>query len=117
MNDEIQKYLFDIHESICSIETYLGDQRNFFVYKENKMLRRAVEREFEIIGEAMSRIVKLIPDIPISEKHRIIGMRNRVIHGYDKIDDEIIWGTIIRHLPNLKIEIENFNFMTTRIIS
>ena len=106
MDNEIQKYLYDIHESICSIENYLGSQRNFFVYMENKMLRRAIEREFEIIGEAMNRIVKIIPDNPISCKHQIIGMRNRVIHGYDKIDDEIIWGTIIRHLPNLKIEIE-----------
>jgi len=110
MDNEIQKYLYDIQESICSIESYLGDQRNFFVYKENKMMRRAIEREFEIIGEAMKRIVNLIPDIPLSCKHQIIGMKNRVIHGYDKIDDEIIWGTIVRHLPNLKIELENLNF-------
>ena len=107
MDNEIKKYLYDIHESICSIESYLGDQRNFFVYKENKMLRRAIEREFEIIGEAMNRIVDIAPDIPISDKLQIIGMRNRVIHGYDKIDDEIIWGTIVRHLPTLKAEIEN----------
>jgi uncharacterized protein with HEPN domain len=106
MDNEIKKYLYDIHESICSIENYLGTQRNFFVYMENKMLRRAIEREFQIIGEAMNQIVKLIPDIPISGKHQIIGMRNRVIHGYDKIDDEIVWGTIVRHLPNLKVEIE-----------
>ena len=111
MDNEIQKYLYDIQESICSIESYLGDQRNFFVYKENKMLRRAIEREFEIIGEAMNRIVKLMPDIPISDKLQIISMRNRVIHGYDKIDDEIIWGTIVRHLPVLKTEIENLGLM------
>jgi len=106
MDNEIKKYLYDIQESICSIENYLGAQRNFNIYVENKMLRRAVEREFEIIGEAMSRIDKLYPDISISSKHQIIGMRNRVIHGYDKIDDGIIWGTIVRHLPDLKIEIE-----------
>ena len=106
MDNEIKKYLHDIGESVCSIEHYLGDQRNFFAYTENKMLRRAIEREFEIIGEAMSRIDKLLPDIPISSKRQIMGMRNRVIHGYDKIDDEIVWGTIVRHLPVLKIEIE-----------
>ncbi len=72
---------------------------------ENKMLRRAVEREFEIIGEAMSRIDKINPEITISSKRQIISMRNRVIHGYDKIDNEIIWGTIVRHLPSLKKEI------------
>ena len=72
---------------------------------ENKMLRRAVEREFEIIGEAMSRIDKINPEITISSKRQIISMRNRVIHGYDKIDNEIIWGTIVRHLLSLKKEI------------
>ena len=106
MDDEVKKYLYDIQESIRSIEYYLGEQRNFNVYMENKMLRRAIEREFEIIGEAMNRIHKLIPDIHISDKHQIISMRNRVIHGYDKIDDGIIWGTIVRHLPTLKREIE-----------
>jgi uncharacterized protein with HEPN domain len=105
MNNEINKYLYDIHEAICSIENYLGTQRNFNVYMENKMLRRAIEREFEIIGEAMNRIDKLKPDISISDKYQIISMRNRAIHGYDKIDDGIIWGTIVRHLPVLKIEI------------
>jgi uncharacterized protein with HEPN domain len=104
--DEVKKYLYDIQESICSIEDYLGEQRNFNDYIENKMLRRAIEREFEIIGEAMNRVHKLIPDIPISDKHQIINMRNRVIHGYDKIDDGIIWGTIVRHLPALKKEID-----------
>ena len=52
----------------------------------DKMLRRAVEREFEIIGEAMSKIKKLDSTIAISSKRQIINMRNRVIHGYDKID-------------------------------
>lgn len=71
------------------------------------MLRRAIEREFEIIGEALNRIDKLAPDIEITGKKQIIGMRNRVIHGYDKIDNEIIWGIIVRHMPVLKIEIQN----------
>lgn len=56
MNQEIKKYLFDILESINSIENYLGEKRDFFVYNSNKMLRRAVERELEIIGEALNYI-------------------------------------------------------------
>ncbi len=107
MELEIKKFLFDIRESIDSIEHYLGDKRDFKDYMSDKMLRRAVEREFEIIGEAMSRIGKIDPTIDISSKKQIISMRNRVIHGYDKIDNEIIWGTIVRHLPTLKIEIDN----------
>ena len=106
MELEIKKYLFDIHESIDSIEKYLGEKRDFKVYMADKMLRRAVEREFEIIGEAMNRIDRLDSSINISSKYQIINMRNRVIHGYDKIDNEIIWGTIVRHLPKLKQEVE-----------
>ena len=106
MELEIKKYLFDIKESIDSIEKYLGTKRDFKIYLANKMLRRAVEREFEIIGEAMGRLEKLDSTISISSKKQIISMRNRVIHGYDKIDNEIIWGTIVRHLPTLKDEIE-----------
>ena len=105
MNNEILKFLFDIQVSIESIENYLGDKRDFKVYMENKMLRRAVEREFEIIGEALNCINKLDVSITISGMKQFIGMRNRVIHGYDKIDDEIVWGTIVRHLPTLKSEI------------
>jgi uncharacterized protein with HEPN domain len=108
MDNAIKKYLFDIQESIDSIQNYLGNKRDFKVYLEDKMLRRAVEREFEIIGEAMSRIEKLDSTIEISSKRHIISMGNRVIHGYDKIDNEIIWGTIVRHLPTLKLEIDNF---------
>ncbi len=107
MELEIKKSLYDIRESIDSIENYLGFKRDFNVYRSDKMLRRAIEREFEIIGEAMSRIEKIDSTINISSKKRIISMRNRVIHGYDKIDNEIIWGTIVRHLPTLKSEIES----------
>lgn len=106
MKLEIKKFLYDIKESIESIENYLGDKRDFNIYLEDKMLRRAVEREFEIIGEAMSRIEKIDSTINISSKKQIINMRNRVIHGYDKIDNEIIWGTVVRYLPKLKQEVE-----------
>jgi len=107
MKLEIRKFLYDIKESIESIENYLGEKRDFNIYIADKMLRRAVEREFEIIGEAMNRIEKTDSTIDISSKKQIINLRNRVIHGYDKIDNEIIWGTIVRHLPKLKQEIES----------
>jgi uncharacterized protein with HEPN domain len=106
MDKKIYKYLYDIKESIHSIYDFLGEKRDFNVYLNNKMMRRAVEREFEIIGEAMNRIDKIDSSINITSKKSIIAMRNRVIHGYDKIDDEIIWGTIVRHLPILLNEIK-----------
>lgn len=106
MELKIQKYLYDIHLSIVSIYEYLGEERNFFVYKEDKKLRRAVERELEIIGEAAKRILELRPDIEIENARMIVDMRNWVIHGYDKVDDVIVWGVVCKHLPKLKEQIE-----------
>lgn len=86
--EEIRKSLFDIQESIDSIEGYLarflGEKRNFYVYMQEKHLRRSVERELEIIGEAMSRIHKVIPDFPITSARKIIATRNYVAHGMTK---------------------------------
>lgn len=106
MPHRIEKYLYDIKESIDSIDEYLGDKRDFFEYKRNKLLRRGVERELEIIGEAINRILEINPDIEISEARRIVDLRNWVIHGYDKVDDTIIWGIISRDLPQLKKQVD-----------
>jgi uncharacterized protein with HEPN domain len=107
MQLEIQKYLFDIISSIKSINEYLGEERDFNKYKANKLLRRGVERELEIIGEAIARILKIDPGIQIDNAQKIVDLRNWVIHGYDKIDDIIIWGIISKQLPVLKVQVEN----------
>jgi uncharacterized protein with HEPN domain len=101
MQLEIQKYLFDIQTLIDSINEYLGDKRDFNSYKANKLLRRGIERELEIIGEAASKILKIDPNFPIDNARKIVDLRNWVIHGYDKIDDVIIWSIISRQLPIL----------------
>jgi uncharacterized protein with HEPN domain len=105
MQREAGKYLYDIRESIESIEQYLGKDLNFNDYQANKLVRRAVERELGIIGEAMSRLLKVDSSIKISSPRRIIDLRNWVIHGYDKVDDVIIWGIITKDIPILKAEI------------
>jgi uncharacterized protein with HEPN domain len=107
MPHRIKKYLYDIKESIESIEEFLGDKRDFHEYQSNKLLRRGVERELEIIGEAINRILKINPDIEITETRRIVNLRNWVIHGYDQVDDVIIWGIISRDIPKLKTQVEN----------
>ena len=68
--------------------------------------RRAVERNVEIIGEAVNRIVQKDNNIILSNSRKIIDTRNRIIHGYDTVSDEIIWSILITHLPILKIEVE-----------
>ena len=108
MKREIKKCLFDINTSIDSIYDYLGGDRNFFEYQKNKLLRRGIEREIEIIGEAMNRILKIDPDFKIENSRQIIDTRNWVIHGYDKVDDVIIWGIISNHLPKLRKEIDDY---------
>ncbi len=105
MKHDIRKYLYDIQTSINSIETFIGPKKNFFEYQENKLLKRAVEREIEIIGEAINRILNINPDVRIQNARRIVDTRNWVIHGYDRVDDVIIWGIVVNHLPKLKEEI------------
>jgi uncharacterized protein with HEPN domain len=105
MQLEIQKYLYDIQMSIDSINEYLGEKRDFNNYQTNKLLRRGIERELEIIGEAANRILKLDSTVKIDNARKIVDLRNWVIHGYDKIDDVIIWGIISKQLPLLKLQV------------
>ena len=67
--------------------------------------KRAFERNIEIIGEAMSRLLKENPLIEISNSRKIVDARNKIIHGYDEISDDVIWGIVINHLPLLKQEV------------
>ena len=107
MQHNVKKYLFDIRTSIDSIYDYLGEQRNFNVYLANKQLRRSVERELEIIGEAVGNILKHSPDFCIDNARKITGLRYLVIHAYDSVDNEIIWSIVINHLPKLREDIVN----------
>ena len=79
----------------------------FADYVKNDMLQKAVERQIEIIGEAVNKLSKIAPTVSISNARRIVDTRNYVIHGYDKVSNEIIWGIVIKHLPKLKQEVED----------
>ncbi|NNM95072.1 MAG: DUF86 domain-containing protein [Bacteroidia bacterium] len=106
MERQIKKFLQDIVNSISSINNFTEQTRTFADYKNNKLVKRAVERELEIIGEAMKRVLELDPEIKINNPKGAVNFRNRISHGYDTIDDYIIWGIITRHLPILKKEVE-----------
>ena len=105
MNDEVKKYLHDILKSIDSIDEFTGEKKTFNTYTKNKQLKRAVERELEIIGEAVNRALKISPELKIENKKKIVQTRNLIIHAYDSVNDEIIWSIVIIHLPKLKVEI------------
>ena len=108
MDEKILKLLFDIKIAIDEIESFFATENKIFSnYRQNTLLKRAIERNLEIIGEATNRICKLNPDFKIDNSSRIISLRNHIIHSYDSISDENIWSIVINHIPRLKIEIEN----------
>ena len=103
---EEKKLLVDIVEAIHSIDEHLEQQRILEIYLKNKTKRRAVEREIEIIGEAMSKVLKINPTITISYSRIIVDIRNKVIHSYDAVDDILIWKIIMKDLPILMKEVK-----------
>jgi uncharacterized protein with HEPN domain len=106
MDSEIKTWLFDILRSIEEIESFFADKPKVFTdYTKDIKTKRAVERDIEIIGEAINRILKKDSNFEIENAHKIIGTRNRIAHGYDKISDDLIWSIVINHLPKLKIEV------------
>ena len=106
MDIKIRSYLLDIQQSIDEIFLFLGERRDFIAYKEDLKTKKAIERNLEIIGEATSRILKVDSNFELKDAKNIIGTRNRIIHSYDNISDEVIWTIISRELPKLKIEVE-----------
>jgi len=106
MDKYVYIYLFDILNSIDEINEYIANNRTYEHYCNNKILQRAIERNLEIIGEAMNRILKIHQNIPIQNAKEIINTRNKISHGYDQVNHTIIWGIVIKHLPKLKSEVE-----------
>lgn len=106
MNEKVLKYLYDIKLAIEEIDSFfLFREKRFEEYSKDILLKRAIERNLEIIGEAVTRILREEPAFPLENAKRIIGLRNQIIHGYDNVSDENIWGIVINHIPNLKQDV------------
>jgi len=107
MDIEIKSWLHDILKAIGEIESFLEDStKSFADYQNDLRTRRAVERNIEIVGEALSRILKFDSTISISNSRKIVDTRNRIVHGYDSVSDEVVWGIVTQHLPVLKTEVQ-----------
>jgi len=106
MDLEIKKWLKDIELAISEINSFFPEKKVFAEFQNDVKSRKAVERNIEIIGEALSRILKIKPDIRISDARKIVDTRNRIIHGYDSISAEIIWLILIRNLQVLEKEVK-----------
>lgn len=104
MSDEVKKYLTDILKALDEIEDFIGEKKDFRRFQRSAMVRAAVERKLEIIGEAMNQALKLEENLPITNARKIVNARNKLIHGYDEIDRVLIWEIVVNHLPILKKE-------------
>ena len=105
MDENINKHLHDILDAINEIESFFGEKPKYFnEFCNDLCLRRAVERDIEIIGEAVNRILKEDRNIAITNSRKIVDARNYIIHGYDSLSADILWSIVINHLPKLKEE-------------
>ncbi len=107
MENKIKTWLEDIKQSIDEIEFFLPTKSNFFEFKKDLKTRRAIERNIEIIGEAVNRIINVKPEIKITNARKIVDTRNRIIHGYDTVSEDIIWAIVTQDLKKLRQEIKN----------
>ena len=107
MDNEIKTWRYDIFQSITEIDSYYENKpKKFDDYISDIKTKRAIERNLEIIGEAVNRILKKDKNFNLDNSDKIVGTRNRIIHGYDKISDDLIWSIVINHLPKLKEEVK-----------
>ena len=95
------KYRFNQLTTSSSLSIHFND------FDQNKLVKRGVERELEIIGEAVNRILKIDAKIQISNARKIVNLRNWVIHSYDNVDSILIWVIIQKDIPVLQLEVQN----------
>jgi len=102
-----EAFLWDMLQAARNIETFI-DGKTLEEYENDDLLRSAVERQFLIVGEAASQAVRRFPDLQeeISEIARIIAFRNRLIHGYAVISDDVVWAIAHDELPHLQGDLE-----------
>ena len=101
-----KKLLTDIQTAIKGIDEHLEGRRIFGEYIADKTKRRAVERELEIIGEALNNLLKINASIEISFARLVVDLRNRIIHSYDNVNDTVVWKIVMKDIPILSEEVE-----------
>ena len=107
MKPEAHKYLYDIRRAVSLLTDFTADKA-YADYERDAMLRAAVERQFEVIGEATARLARLDPELAarIGDYRRIVSFRNILIHGYADVDDGLVWDVVETKLPILRRDVE-----------
>lgn len=110
--NKVLKYILDIESVINELEVVITiHERDYSKFSSNFMAVRTVERDLEIIGEAVRKITLLNPTLEISGSKHIIGLRNMIVHAYDSIEPTTLWKIMIKDIPILKddiLKIKNF---------
>ncbi len=106
MRLEAKKYLYDVHQAAQLIASFTAG-KTLAAYEDDAMLRAAVERQFEIIGQALVQLARLDAPLaaPITDYRRIVAFRNILIHGYAEVDHRIVWDIVESKLPTLRREV------------
>jgi len=106
MERKSPKLLADIRDAAAFVRQVV-ENKTLDDYRRDRLLRQAVERNFEIIGEAVGRLAKLDPAVAarIGQHAQIVAFRNLLIHGYDLIDDAQVWDVVEKSLPTLESEV------------
>lgn len=102
----MKKYLFEIHLFIEELESIVSEFEEFEEFQSDAKAIRALERLYEIIGEALRKALQEQPDLAVSDSHKIIALRNILAHNYDNVATKILWESAFSGIPNLKVEVE-----------
>ena len=106
MDESIRKYLDDMLQAIYELEMAEDSfGRLYEIFENDVIFRKFVERNIEILGEAMNRILKIEPQINVTSARKLVDTRNYVIHAYDSLKPDILWAIVINHIPRLKKDI------------
>lgn len=106
-NEEVLTYLQDVLDAIDDLQSCFVDFPNRYDLFEKDIMRKCVvERKVEIMGEAINRIRKKDPELMIPNARAIVDTRNRIVHAYDNVQPEFLWSLVVRHIPELKKDIE-----------
>jgi uncharacterized protein with HEPN domain len=106
MRRDARAHLADVLEATDLIERFTT-AADLDSYRSDPMMRSAVERQLEVIGEALNRLTRADPELArrIPDINRIVGFRNVLAHGYDVVDDEVVWAATTLDVPALAIAV------------
>lgn len=105
MTRRIHKLLVDVQLAVEQIDAFVADTPTFAAYLADSRTRSAVNWQLAIVGEATNKLRQETPPIELPSARQIIGLRNRLVHAYDGIDDGSIWDVIHHHLPPLREDV------------